>query len=38
MIGAMVREEEKGGHIRKRGIIISLEADSGIGQVIIKTY
>ena len=38
MIGAMVREEEEGGHIRERDIIISLEADSGIGQVIIKTY
>jgi len=38
VIGAMVREEEKGGHIRERGIIVSLEADSGIGQVIIKTY
>ena len=38
MIDAMMREEEKGGHIQERGIIISLEADSGIGQVIIKTY
>ena len=38
MISAMVREEEKGGYIQKRGIIISLEADSRIGQVIIKTY
>jgi len=32
----MVREEEEGGHIRGRGIIVSSELDSGIGQVIIK--
>jgi hypothetical protein len=32
----MVREEKEGGHIRKRGIIISSERGSGIGQVIIK--
>jgi len=38
VIGAMVREEEEGGHIWERGIIISLEANSRIGQVIIKTY
>jgi len=38
VIGAIVREEGKGSHIQKRGIIIFLEADSGIGQVIIKTY
>jgi len=34
----MVREEEEGGHIQENGIIVSLEADSGIGQVIIKIY
>lgn len=38
MIGAMAREEVEGGHTPERGIIVSLEADSGIGQVIIKTY
>jgi hypothetical protein len=32
----MVREEEEGGHIRERGIIISFEQDSGKGGVIIK--
>lgn len=32
----MVREEEEGGHIRERGIIVSSERGSGIGQVIIK--
>jgi len=38
VIGAMVREEVEGGHTPERDIIVSLEADSGIGQVIIKTY
>lgn len=32
----MVREEEEGGHIRERGIIVSSEQDSGKGRVIIK--
>jgi len=32
----MVQEEEEGGHIRERGIIVFSEQDSGIGQVIIK--
>ena len=36
MIIVMVREEEEGGHIRERGIIVSSEQDSGRGQVIIK--
>ena len=36
MIGVMAREEEEGGHTLERGIIISSEADSGLGQVIIK--
>ena len=36
MITAMVREEEEGGHIRERGIIVSSEQDSGKDQVIIK--
>jgi hypothetical protein len=36
VITAMVREEEEGGHIRERGIIVSSEPDSGKDQVIIK--
>ena len=32
----MVREEEEGGHIREKDIIIFSEQDSGIDQVIIK--
>ena len=38
MIGAMAREGVEDGHTLESGIIVSLEADSGIGQVIIKTY
>ena len=38
MIGAMAREGVGDGHTLESGIIVSLEADSGIGQVIIKTY
>ena len=32
----MEREEEKGGLIRERDIIVSSEQGSGLGQVIIK--
>jgi len=32
----MVREEEEGGHIREKDIIIFSEQGSGIDQVIIK--
>jgi hypothetical protein len=32
----MAREEEEGGRIQERDIIISSEPDFGIGQVIIK--
>jgi hypothetical protein len=35
-ITVMVREEEEGGHIRGRNIIISSEQGSGKGRVIIK--
>jgi hypothetical protein len=38
VIGAMAQEGVEGGHTLERGIIVFLEADSGIGQVIIKTY
>lgn len=36
MITVMVREEEEGGHIRERGIIVASEQDFGKGGVIIK--
>jgi len=38
VIGAMAREEVEDGHTLESGIIVSSERDSGIGQVIIKTY
>jgi len=38
VIGAIAREGVEDGPTLERGIIASLEADSGIGQVIIKTY
>ena len=36
MITVMVREEEEGGHIWERGIIVASKQDFGKGRVIIK--